>query len=133
MSWVCSKDGKTNADDISSCPVCGTARPSRVVLTGASGKIEILLRTNIGAALLAEAVGEDAKYCKNPQYVIDCGDDNVWRVLPVAETTANTTVVNGVEVTAEGQPLKTGDVIAVASRTDPSKTAAAVTVELALL
>ena len=133
MSWVCPKDGKTNADDISSCPACGTARPSRVVLTGANGKIEILLSTCVGAALLAEAVGADAKYCKNPQYRIDCGDDNVWRVFPAAEVTANATVVTGVEVTEEGIPLKTGDVIAVASRTDPSKTAAAVTVELALL
>ena len=133
MGWVCSKDGKTNADDVSVCPVCGTARPCRVVLAGAVGKIELLLGASVGAALLAEVVGEDAKYCKNPQYRIDCGDDNVWRVFPAVEATANATVVNGVEVAEGGIPLKSGDVIAVASRNDLSKTAAAVAVELVLL
>ena len=101
--------------------------------TGAVGKIELLLGASVGAALLAEVVGEDAKYCKNPQYRIDCGDDNVWRVFPAVEATANATVVNGVEVAEGGIPLKSGDVIAVASRNDLSKTAAAVAVELVLL
>lgn len=130
MGWKCPKDGKLNTDDLFVCPVCGTARPSRVVLMGFIGKVELKLETSVGASLLAEVVGEEARYCHNPQYRLAYGDDNVWRVFPAEETTSNITVVNGTEVPGGGIPLKTGDVIAVASRKDAAKTAAAVNVEI---
>lgn len=130
MDWVCSKDGKLNTSDLFVCPVCGTARPSRVVLTGCIGNAELRLETVIGSALLADVVGDEARFCHNPQYRICCGEDNVWRVFPAEEITSNITVVNGVEVMKEGISLNTGDVIAVASRKDSTKTAAAVKVEI---
>ena len=45
------------------------------------------------------------------------------------EAAANITVVNGASVPPEGVSVKAGDVIAVASRKDASKAAAAVTIE----
>ena len=133
MGWVCSKDGKTNADDVNVCPVCGATRPSRVALVGADGKIEVCIKTLVGASLLAEIVGEESRYCANPQYRLECDADNFWRVIPMDATAANMTVVNGAAVPPEGVPVKAGDVIAVASRRDVSKMAAAVAVEVSYL
>ena len=129
MGWICSKDGKTNSDDTDVCPVCGATRPSRVALVGPCGKLDVRIKTVVGASLLARVVGEDSKFCSNPQYRLECDDDNFWRVMPMDEAAANITVVNGAFVPPEGVSVKAGDVIAVASRKDASKAAAAVTIE----
>ena len=133
MGWICPKDGKTNADDVNVCPVCGATRPSRVALVGAFGKIEVCIKTIVGATLLTNVVGDESKYCANPQYRLECDADNFWRVVPMDETAANMTVVNGMVVPPEGVPIKANDVVAVASRSNTSKTAAAVTVEMLYL
>ena len=130
MGWICSKDGKTNADDVNVCPVCGATRPSRVALVGSCGRLDVCIKTVVGATLLSGVVGDESKYCANPQYRLECDVDNFWRVMPMDETAANMTVVNGAPVSPEGVSVKAGDVVAVASRKDASKTAAAVTIEI---
>ena len=129
MGWVCTKDGKSNADSLDTCPVCGAARPCRVALAGCAGVIEARLATDIGGALLAEVVGDEARFCANPQYRLAIDEDNRWRVVAFGET-RNATVVNRVVVPDSGVVLKAGDEIAVASRTDPAKVAAVVKVDL---
>ena len=129
MGWVCTKDGKSNADSLDTCPVCGAARPCRVALTGGVGVIEMRLATDVGGALLADAVGDEARFCANPQYRLAVDESNRWRIVAFGET-RNATVVNRVVVPDSGVELKAGDEIAVASRTDPAKVAAAVKVDL---
>ena len=129
MGWVCTKDGKSNADSLDTCPVCGAARPCRVALVGCAGVIEMQLTTDVGGALLADAVGDEARFCANPQYRLVIDEGNRWRVVAFGET-RNATVVNRIVVPDSGVELKAGDEIAVASRTDPTKVAAVVKVDL---
>ena len=60
--------------------------------------------------LLLRALGEDARYLSDPQFILEC-EGPVWFVVPAPGAT-NQTLLNG-KVLLSRSPLSVGDVLAV--------------------
>ncbi len=127
--WSCPSCGITgNADDISSCPGCGFSMRQNLSLAGSSGTIILHIGCVFGYKNLGELVGDDSRFAERRQFEILKSSDG-WSVRAFPNT-KNATTLNNRELTGADVMLNDGDVIAISSRHDESKTVAGIRISI---
>lgn len=132
MSWTCKQCGLVNQDDVrATCVGCFASKHGRVVLTGISGVLSCGVTTQIGNRNAKVLVGDDARFFASHQFDLVHQEDTWWlRAFNSDANLPNLTLLNGAPCGDASSQLKEGDIISIASRSDPSRTAAALTVAL---
>ena len=93
---------------LSEAPKPAPARSLRLCAEGGKD-IAVSIRTEVGKVLL-RALGEDARFLSDPQFILEC-EGPVWFVVPAPGAT-NQTLLNGKALLSRS-PLSVGDVLAV--------------------
>lgn len=132
MSWTCKHCGLVNQDDaLTTCEGCLTSKHGRVVLTGTTGSLSCGLTTQIGARNAKTLAGDEAKFFASHQFDLIRQEDTWWiRAFNTDANIPNLTLLNGIPCIDASTQLNEGDLISIASRSDPSRTAAALTVSI---
>lgn len=132
MSWTCKHCGLENQDDgRTSCVGCFASKHGRVDLTGTAGVLSCGVTTQIGNRNARVLAGDDARFFANHQFDLVRQEDAWWlRAFNSDANLPNLTLLNGVPCGDASMQLNEGDVISIASRSDPSRTAAILTVAL---
>lgn len=132
MSWTCKICGLVNQDDSrSTCEGCFSSKHGRLVLTGVTGSLSCGVTTQIGNRSAKAMTGNEARYFAKHQFDLVRQEDT-W-LLKAYNSDANLpnlTLLNGSPCSDDLTQLNNGDIISIASRSDPSRTAAALTVDL---
>ena len=132
MSWTCKQCGLVNQDDgRSTCEGCFSSKHGRLVLTGATGSLSCGVTTQIGSRNAKALTIDEAKYFAKHQFDLVRQEDT-WQLKAYNSDAnlPNLTLLNGSPCSDDLTQLNNGDIISIASRSDPSRTAAALTVDL---
>jgi len=132
MSWTCKQCGLVNQDDgCATCVGCFTSKHGRVVLTGTTGSLFCGVTTQIGTRNAEVLAGDDARFFASHQFDLVRKEDTWWlRAFNGDANLPNLTLLNGIYCSEASTQLNEGDIISIASRSDPSRTAAALTVSI---
>lgn len=132
MSWTCKQCGLVNQDDgRATCVGCFASKHGRVVLTGTAGVLSCGVTTQIGNRNARVLAGDEARYFSSHQFDLVRQEDTWWlRAFNSDANIPNVTVLNGATCGDAPTQLNEGDIISIASRSDPSRTAAALTVAI---
>lgn len=132
MSWKCKVCGLVNQDDSrSTCEGCVSSKYGRLVLTGATGSLSCGVTTQIGNRNAKIMTADEANYFAKHQYDVVRQGDSWWlKAYNSDANLPNLTLHNGSPCGDSLTELNEGDVISIASRSDPSRTVAAHTVSL---
>jgi len=95
--------------------VCNQSFVRGVAFEGTTGSISASLPTQVGRALLARAIGDDARYASTTQFHVERSSDGSWLLRPV-QAAQNPTFLNGCPVPPEGAPLREGDQVSLAGK-----------------
>lgn len=132
MSWICKQCGLVNQNDgQASCVGCFASKHGRVVLTGTAGALSCGVTTQIGNRNAIVLAGDDARFFASHQFDLVRQEDTWWiHAFNSDANLPNLTLLNGVPCGDASTQLNEGDIISIASRSDPSRTAAILAVAL---
>jgi hypothetical protein len=115
VAWKCPQCGVENEDGARRCEACGHIVFGKLSLTaGATGQsVSFTIDTDVGKHLLRTFVGDEAKYCSEPQFrVVKEVALGGWAIVP-SPGAVNPTYLDGRPLGPTPELLSDGGVVSV--------------------